>query len=314
MLPNDFDFDGISRSIPSEEKDHIVKIRKGEILSGIMDKSNLGEGSGLLLRNIHKQYGRDDMVEILGRIYKLGNEVLFKYGFTAKLSDVDLIDGANEDVNKIINDAYKDVETLISEFKEGTLELLPGRAIDETLELRILERLNKARNDSGQVVADKSNPLSDTMTMVRSGARGNLINLAQISACVGQQALRGKRIDKGFSDRTLSCFKKNDLGPNARGFIKHGFKSGLKPHEMFFMAMTGRDSLMDTALRTPKSGYLYRRLANALQDMKVEYDFTVRDASKKIIQFLYGEDGIDVARSEDGKINVKQIISSVLKK
>jgi DNA-directed RNA polymerase subunit A' len=77
------------------------------------------------------------------------------------------------------------------------------------------------------------------------------------------------------------------------------------------MAMTGRDSLMDTALRTPKSGYLYRRLANALQDLKVEYDFTVRDASKKIVQFNYGEDGIDVSKSEGGKINVRQIIDNI---
>jgi DNA-directed RNA polymerase subunit A' len=91
----------------------------------------------------------------------------------------------------------------------------------------------------------------------------------------------------------------------------NSFKSGLKPHEMFFMAMTGRDSMMDTALRTPKSGYLYRRLANALQDLKVEYDETVRDAGGKIIQFNYGEDSIDVSRSEGGRINVKHIIETM---
>jgi DNA-directed RNA polymerase subunit A' len=148
------------------------------------------------------------------------------------------------------------------------------------------------------------------MHMIRSGARGNIINLAQMAACVGQQALRGGRIDKGYKDRSLSCFKKGDLSAVPRGFIKGGFKDGLKPHEMFFMAMTGRDSLMDTALRTPKSGYLYRRLANAMQDLKIEYDFTVRDASRKIVQFNYGEDGLDVSKTEGGKINVKSIIES----
>ena len=131
-----------------------------------------------------------------------------------------------------------------------------------------------------------------------------------MAACVGKQALRGGRIGSGYKDRSMSCFKKNDLGAIQRGFIGKGFKHGLKPHEMFFMAMTGRDSLMDTALRTPKSGYLYRRLANALQDVKIEYDFTVRDASGKIIQFNYGEDGLDVSKTEGGKINVKNIISS----
>jgi DNA-directed RNA polymerase subunit A' len=129
-----------------------------------------------------------------------------------------------------------------------------------------------------------------------------------MAACVGQQAMRGKRIDKGYSHRTLSCFKKDDLSPKARGFISHGFKAGLSPAEFFFMGITGRDSLMDTALRTPKSGYLYRRLANALQDLKVEYDQTVRDASGRIVQFNYGEDGVDVSKSENGQINVQRVI------
>src|SRR3989338_1594849 len=93
------------------------------------------------------------------------------------------------------------------------------------------------------------------LIMARSGARGNALNIAQMSAIVGQQALRGKRIGTGFKGRTLSYYKKNDLSPQARGFIKNNFKSGLTPAEFFFGAMTGRDALMDTALRTPKSGY-----------------------------------------------------------
>jgi DNA-directed RNA polymerase subunit A' len=152
---------------------------------------------------------------------------------------------------------------------------------------------------------------TNMLDMMKSGAKGGSINFAQMVACVGQQSLAGGRVSRGYKDRTLSCFKKGDLGSSARGFINKGFKDGLEPHEMFFMSMTGRDSLMDTALRTPKSGYLYRRLANALQDLKVEYDDTVRDASGKIVQFSYGEDGIDVSRSEGGKVNVKQIIESI---
>jgi len=146
--------------------------------------------------------------------------------------------------------------------------------------------------------------------MILSGARGSITSLIQMSACVGQQAMRGKRIEKGYRDRTLSCFRRGDLAPEARGFVIHGFKHGINPKEFFFHAITGRDALMDTALRTPKSGYLYRRLANALQDVRVEYDGTVRDASGKIIQFSYGEDGIDVARSESGKIDIKRIINT----
>ena len=104
------------------------------------------------------------------------------------------------------------------------------------------------------------------------------------------------------------------MGPEAGGFIGRGYKEGLKPYEYFFAAMTGRDSLMDTALRTPKSGYLYRRLSNALQDIKIGYDYTVRDAKDNIIQFTYGDDNIDVSKSEGGIINVKRIIKQVLEK
>jgi DNA-directed RNA polymerase subunit A' len=238
----------------------------------------------------------------------LGIETIHRYGFTVALSDIDLSNETIEQLTGILDQAEKEVDELIKKFHDNTLEVMPGRSIEETLELRILERLNRARDDVGKIVQEKAKQDSNTLQMIMSGSRGNLINLAQMAACVGQQALRGQRIKKGYFRRTLSCFKKDDLRATPRGFIRHGFKFGLRPAESFFMAMTGRDSLMDTALRTPKSGYLYRRLANALQDLKVEYDYTVRDASGKIVQFMYGEDGLDVSKSEAGKINVRKII------
>jgi DNA-directed RNA polymerase subunit A' len=254
------------------------------------------------------------MVDMLGKIYKLGIEVLQRYGFTMPISDIDLKPESREEINRLINEADADVKKMILQYNEGTLDLLPGRDIKETLELRILERLNNVRNETGEVAVKNADEDSYTSIMIRSGSKGNTLNLAQMSACVGQQALRGGRIRRGYRDRTLSCFKKNDLGASARGFVKNSFKKGLEPFELFFMAMTGRDSLMDTALRTPKSGYLYRRLANAMQDFRVEYDFTVRDAGKRIVQFTYGEDGVDVSKSEGGKINVSHIIRTTMHK
>jgi len=312
VIPDDFDFVGKSKiaSKNPEDPDAVVKIEKGKLISGVMDSANLGQGSGLLLRKLHQKYGEKEIVRLLRLINGLGAEMLLKRGFTSKISDMDLSEEAQIRVSQIITEAQKDVDKFIKQYSEGTLELLPGRSVEETIELRIIERLSKARNESGNIVEETAKQNSNTMHMIRSGARGNIINLAQMAACVGQQALRGGRIDKGYKDRSLSCFKKGDLSAVPRGFIKGGFKDGLKPHEMFFMAMTGRDSLMDTALRTPKSGYLYRRLANAMQDLKIEYDFTVRDASRKIVQFNYGEDGLDVSKTEGGKINVKSIIES----
>ncbi len=312
ILPKDFTFIAEAKSDKPEHIEAAVEIKNGELLKGYLDKTQLGEGSGLLLRTLHQRYGADKMVVLMGHIFRLGIETLLQHGFSAQISDVDL--GKTDSViTKILEDAQKDVEILIGQYEKKELEPLPGRTMLDTLERRILERLNRARNEAGQEVAKVSDGTTGTAIMVDSGARGNLINMAQMSAVVGQQALRGGRIDRGYKNRTLSCFEAGDLGPNARGFIKNSFKSGLDPHELFFMAMTGRDSLMDTALRTPKSGYLYRRLANALQDLKVDYDTTVREASGKIVQFAYGEDGVDVSRSEGGKLNVKKIVDSVLR-
>jgi len=310
VLPEDFSFKGISRSVDENGEKEVV-IKDGKLVKGVMDRNNLGEEHGLLLRNIHKKYGEKATIDVLGKIFRLGIVYLSRHGFTAALGDTDLPEPAKMKIKDILNRAEDDVNNLINLYHQGKLEIFPGRTAEETLELKILELLNKARNETGKIVAEHLNKFTGSSIMSESGSRGGPLNLAQMAACVGQQAMRGKRIEKGYLGRTLSCFKRGDLSSNARGFIRDGYKGGLTPYEFFFGAITGRDSLMDTALRTPKSGYLYRRLANAMQDLKVEYDHTVRDASGKIVQFKYGEDGIDVSKSENGEINVQRIIDSV---
>ncbi|MFC1691493.1 DNA-directed RNA polymerase subunit A' [Nanoarchaeota archaeon] len=308
IIPEDFNYLGVSKN--SEDGD--VKIEKGKLISGVLDSKNLGEGSGLLLRNLHKKYGELKTIEILSKLTKLGIYALLRRGFSTGISDTDLPDVAKTKITEELTNAETFVDDLIETYHKGELETLPGKTTEETLELKILEVLNRARNNIGNLVTEYFSKDSGTIKMTKSGARGNPINMAQMSACVGQQALRGKRISLGYKKRTLSCFKSGDLRPKARGFITNGFKSGLSPSEFFFGAMTGRDSLMDTALRTPKSGYLYRRLANAMQDLRVEQDGSVRDATGNIIQVQYGEDGIDVSKSEGGIINVKKIIETVM--
>ncbi len=305
LLPDDLNFQGKSK----QGKE--VLIKNGVLEKGVMDDNSLGGGKGLLLRVLHKQYGADRTIHLLQLFSRLGAAYCTYYGFSTGIADSDL----PEDVSKAISDtlasAQKEVQEVIREYEANELEVFPGRSADETVELKILELLNRARNKAGEMVAQNTKRDVPTIIMSSSGARGNMLNLAQMAAVVGQQAMRGKRIDKGYAGRTLSCFKKGDLSPEARGFIKAGFKHGLNPKEFFMGNITGRDALMDTALRTPKSGYLYRRLANALQDLRVEYDGTVREAGGKIIQFRYGEDGVDVAKSENGKINVKKIVEGL---
>jgi len=325
LLPDDFNFLGrngvcIAPAIPCKEckmwksgkceLDARIEIKEGKLLTGVVDAKQLSAGKGLLLRTIHKQYGPSKTAEILTNMFKLGIKVLLKRGFTIGLSDVEITEDAKKKIEEEVEKALEEVDRLIEQYNSKELEPLPGRTRKETLEIRTLSVLNRARNAAGEIVAEQSSEQNPVMIMARCG-RAKLLNLAMMSACVGQQSMKGQRIGEGYIDRSLPCFQRGDLGASARGFIKNGFKHGLQPSEYFYNAMTGRDSLMDTALRTPKSGYLYRRLSNAMQDLKVEYDGTVRDCSGQIIQFEYGEDGIDVSKSEQGTINVQKIITDI---
>ncbi|MBI2673055.1 hypothetical protein HYX19_02235, partial [Candidatus Woesearchaeota archaeon] len=306
LLPDDFNFVGETKS-----KQPLI-IKKGKIVEGFIDVNSIGEEKGTLVREIYKKYGSEKTLYIVDKIAKLGINVLLKRGFSSGLSDTDLPKEIIEKIQQQISDAKSEVDELIRRYNKGELDPLPSRTIEETLEIMILQNLNKIRNKVGDLIATQATEKNNhTIVMARSGARGNILNLAMMAAVVGQQALRGKRIKNGYDKRTLTLFKKDDKSPKSKGFIDVGFKNGLDPVQFFFGAMTGRDSLMDTALRTPKSGYLYRRLANALQDLKVEYDGTVRDATKTIIQFNYGDDNIDVSKSDGGTIDVKRIVKVV---
>ena len=306
LLPDGFDFVGKCKSGES------VLIKNGLLTKGIIDKVSIGEENGTLIRSIYSKHGEEIGIEFMSNVFKLGIFTLLELGFTTSISDSDLPEKVVAKNRKEIESAYDKVDKIIKDYENGKLEALPGNTLEETLEVRIVEVLNNVRNEIGKnVSAEIAEEGNNSIVMAKSGARGSMLNLSMMAACVGQQAMGGNRIEGGYRARTLSLFKKGDIRPEAKGFIEKGYKKGMKPTEYFFSSMTGRDALMDTALRTPKSGYLYRRLASALQDLRVEYDGTVRDAEKTIIQFKYGDDGIDVAKSDGGSVNIKKIISQI---
>lgn len=273
-----------------------LKIKNGKVEKGIIDENAFGVEGGELLKVLDRDFGREKALEILKKVFTIGTTSLSREGYSISLNDLKVNEKTKEETEKIILEAEKETNNIIDKEKKGKLDLIPGRDIGETRELQILKVLNSIRTKIGKIVREEMTVNNPVNTMIISGARGNILNVTQASCNVGQQALWSKRIDIGYTDRTLSHFKEKDLSPKARGFIRNSYLEGLDPQEFFFGSMTGRDSLMDTALRTPKSGYLYRRLANALQDLKVEYDKTLRDASGKIVQFEYGEDGKDVSK------------------
>ena len=287
-------------------------INNGKIESGVVDENVFGVESGNLLKFLDKKVGRNETIKVLENSFLMGTNYLSNTGFTISVNDLNVNKKVRDSTSEIIKEAEGETEKIIEKYKEGSIEIIPGKTAEETREIKILQALNAIRTKIGKVVSKEvyeGNPIS---IMINSGSGGSVLNITQMACCVGQQTLWAKRIGIGFTDRTLSFFKPGDLSPKARGFIYNSFLGGLEPYEFFFGAITGRDALMDTALRTPKSGYLYRRLANALQDIRVEYDKTVRDGSGRIIQFKYGDDGLDVSKiHKDGEVSPGESIGIV---
>ncbi len=289
-----------------------IQIKDGKIIKGVIDSSLFGDEDGDLVKELDKTVGRTKTFETIRDAFNLGRTYLMQYGITNCVEDFDLDESIIAESDEVIKKAYKKTEKIIEDYNNGNLEIIPGKSLEESRELNILQTLNSIRTKIGAIVKEKfpeSNPLNN---MIKSGSKGKMLNVTQMACCVGQQAIMGGRIDFGYTQRTLSCFKKGDLSPLSRGFIKSSFIKGLRPDEFFFGAMTGRDSLMNNALVVPKSGYLYRRLSNAFQDMRSEYDETVRDSNNNIIQFKYGDDNKDVAKlHNDGNIDSGEAVGLI---
>ncbi len=277
-------------------KNDSITIKDGEIVKGVINKTLFGSEDGELVKELDKEFGRVEALETISRAFNLGKNYLNERGITISLEDLDVSDEILKESEDIIKKAEKRAEEIIESYNNRTLEIIPGKTIEESREIKILKTLNEIRTRIGEIVRDKFPEENPVTHMIRSGGGGNILNITQMACCVGQQDLESKRVDIGYTERTLSFFKKGDLSPRSRGFITNPYIKGLRPDEFFFGSITGRSTLMDTALRTPKSGYLYRRLANALQDLRKEYDGTIRDSNNNIIQFEYGEDGIDVSK------------------
>jgi DNA-directed RNA polymerase subunit A' len=289
-----------------------VIVKNGVLKQGIIDENGIGAFKGKILDRIIRDHGMDAGREFIDNFTKLAIASITLFGFTTSIDDEDIPDEAKKQIEEGIGKAMKKISGLVKAYEAGELDSLPGRSLEETLEMEIMKVTGKTRDMAGEIAGRHLGMDNSAVMMAKSGARGSMLNLSQMSGCVGQQAVRGERISRGYQYRTLPHFKRGDLGASAKGFVASCYKSGLSPTEYFFHSMGGREGLVDTAVRTSRSGYMQRRLINALEDVKVENDGTVRHAGGQIIQFIYGEDGIDPTRSMGGNaVDIDRIIADV---
>ncbi len=287
--------------------DSWVVIKNGVLKKGVVDDNAMGEKKGKLIDIIERRYDAETAKRFIDMATRMALETVTKRGFSISLSDMDISDRARKRIDSIVEEYETNADRLVKDYNAGRLTAMVGMTPEMTLENRILQLGGMASNDASEVIkADL--PMNSAVTMARTGARGSFVNLTQMCAFVGQESLEGERIHRGYLGRTLPHFALGDLGLKSRGFVSHGYKKGLDPYEFFFDAMNSRENLMDKSLHTRQSGYMERRLVNALQDLRVEYDGTVRDSKNHIIQFVAGEDGIDPAKSDAGQVDIERMV------
>ena len=276
----------------------VLEIVDGKYLRGQLDKDVLGGGSNGLITRTCNDFGNMAASDFIDNLQNIVTEYMKTSAYSVGISDLIANRSTNEQIAQSITAKKKEVKNLIDQTYLGIFENATGNTNEDEFEFQVTNILNKATNDSGKIGLKSLDKDNRFVTMVKAGSKGSDLNISQMIACLGQQLIDGKRIPYGFENRTLPHFTKYDDSPGARGFVENSFISGLTPEELFFHAMGGRVGLIDTAVKTSSTGYIQRRLIKGMEDLKIEYDMTVRNNKGRVIQFSYGEDGIDPVKVE----------------
>ena len=284
-------------------KDDTLCIQRGQLMYGLLSKKNVGAASGGIIHICYNELGPEGAMAFLNGCQRVVNYWLLHNGHSIGIGDTIPDKITIEKVQVEIDKQKDEVRRLTLAATSNELEALPGMNIRETFESKVSKALNTARDKAGTVTEGSLKDLNNAVTMAKSGSKGSSINISQMTALVGQQIVEGKRIPFGFKYRTLPHFTKDDYSPEARGFVENSYLRGLTPTEFFFHAMAGREGLIDTAVKTAETGYIQRRLVKALEDVSAKYDGTVRNSLGDIIQFIYGEDGLDGMHIEKQRVD-----------
>jgi len=283
---------------------NVLEIRKGTYVRGQMEKSLLGGSSKGLIHRIYNDFGNMAASDFIDNIQNIITEYMKSSSFSVGISDLIADKDTAKKIIQAIDIQKLEVQSLINKVHLGIFENNTASSNNVEFETQVGNLLNEATNQAGKKARESLSKDNRFLMIVNSGSKGSLINISQMISCLGQQMVDGKRIPYGFDSRTLPHYSKFDDSPKARGFIENSYISGLTAPELFFHAMGGRIGLIDTAVKTSQTGYIQRRLIKGLEDIKVEYDMTVRNSKGKIIQFAYGEDNIDTVKVEDQAIPI----------
>ena len=302
-------YDILSQIMPPLSIKGKVEIKNGKYIKGQMDKGVLGGRSRGLLQRVCNDFGNMASAKFIDDLQNIVTEYMKIAGFSVGISDLISNQNTNDEIVNVITNKKTDVKNLIDQVQLGIFENNTGKTNEEEFETQVNSILNQATSEAGKIGLKNLSQGNRFVEMVKAGSKGSDLNISFMISCLGQQNVDGKRIPYGFEHRTLPHFTKYDDSPGARGFVENSYINGLTPQELFMHAMGGRVGLIDTAVKTSTTGYIQRRLIKALEDLMVNYDMTIRTNKNKIVQFKYGDDGIDTTKVEDQEMSIVEMSS-----
>lgn len=303
-----------SKPSPIDDTDENVLVEDGEILHGTIVKAMAGAQNNGLIHVIFREKGHIAARDFFSTVQNMVDFWLLHHGFSVGIGDTIADKTTMSMITNRLREAKEEAALIMREAEQNILTPEPGMKIRETFEHLMKGELNKARDFAGESAQKNLKADNNVKQMVVSGSKGSFINISQMSGCVGQQNVEGKRIAFGFRHRSLPHFAQDDFGPEAGGFVENSYLRGLTPQEFFFHAMSGREGLIDTAVKTAETGYIQRRLVKAMEDVMICYDGTVRNSAGDVLQMLYGEDGLDGAAMERQTLDLLKLSKIAFKK
>ena len=281
-----------------KSSNNVLEIKNGEVIRGHIDKGILGDGTKGILHRVCNDYGNIAAAKYVDGLQNIVTEFMKTNAYSVGISDLIANRTTKDTITQKIIGKKKEVHDLIEQTHLGIFENNTAQSNRAEFESQVNNILNQASSQAGKIGRTSLDPSNRFVKMVKAGSKGSDLNISQMISCLGQQNVDGKRIPYGFDDRTLPHYTKYNDTPIARGFVESSFISGLTPEELFFHAMGGRVGLIDTAVKTSQTGYIQRRIIKGCEDLKAEYDMTVRNNKGKITQYTYGDDNFDPCKVE----------------
>ena len=277
-----------------------VEIVNGKLIKGIVASSSLGSNKqNNLIHLIWDEYGVNETSQFIADVQRLTNFFNANNGFTIGIGDTVVPQKIHDEIKVLCNTTRLEMHHLLTQF-ENNPELFDA----QTVETEIQSKMAVIRDNSAKLIMDNLSPKNSMIIMLTSGARGAATNIGQIIGILGQNSVEGKRIPKKVNNRSLAYFHQNDDTPDARGFIQRSYVEGVNPVSYIHHMMGAREGLIDTAVKTSESGYIQRKLVKAMEDLHIAYDNTVRTANNSIVQFIYGDTGLDTTKQYVHSISI----------